>query len=695
MKKKILPLLFFFPFFINAQNKEVSDSIEIYNPIEIKEVLIQSQRKKMFADKMVYTFDKAALDKARYAKDLLSTLPELQIDFVSNTITSTKGGKTLMLINSIEASDLQIRSVKPQDVIRVEYFDIPPTRWANRADQVVNIITKNPENGYVYGLEGVTAFNTGFVNGSLYGELTKNKHNFGLEYNLNLRDYNNRQNNNSYQYILNNDQYKTEEEQFDHFGYTNQDITLRYTNVDTDKYSFQTKLNLNILSYFANANGTSLFIKNNISQNHTTKEHNNQSYAIPTLDLYYSRKISEKDELIFNVVGSVFSNKSTQDNREWVTATNVVVFDNQMNLKTNQTSIVGEIVHSHRFEKGTLSSGIRTSNNHIKNNLTNLLGSFDYSVNYLENYLYTEYSGKADKLSYRLGVGLTNINNKSATTNDNDWTITPKLVLGYELTKKQTLRLTSSYKPTSPWAEALSDNVIQFVPNIVRKGNPYLKSQKQFNNSLIYSVNTKYFDLNTAVNYSYVNKAINQYFVFDNELDLIALTYENANYYQTIGARISGSVKPFGTDLLDIKLVVSPISERLKTSKGTILKNNALLSSFVLSSVYKNFKLHYQFNIPTYRLDGAFLNTNENQNNIFLSYKQSNLTFTAGMFWIGMPSEYKTKSLDASLVNYRSHTQIWNNKNMFVLGFSYDFSTGKKINLNKKLNNNTAGAVGF
>ena len=75
--------------------EETQDSID-YNPIEIKEVLIQSQRKKMFADKAVYTFDKEALEKARYAKDLLNTLPELKVDPISNTLQSTKGGTTLL-----------------------------------------------------------------------------------------------------------------------------------------------------------------------------------------------------------------------------------------------------------------------------------------------------------------------------------------------------------------------------------------------------------------------------------------------------------------------------------------------------------------------------------------------------------------------------------------------------------------------
>ena len=139
-----------------AQVEEKQDSTD-YNPIEINEVLIKSQRKKMFADKAVYTFDKDALDKARYAKDLLNTLPELNVDPISNTIKSIKGGTTLMLINGVEATDNQIKSIKPQDVVRVEYFDIPPARYSNRADQVVNLVTKNPENGYVFGTDLTSA----------------------------------------------------------------------------------------------------------------------------------------------------------------------------------------------------------------------------------------------------------------------------------------------------------------------------------------------------------------------------------------------------------------------------------------------------------------------------------------------------------------------------------------------------------
>lgn len=172
-----------------AFSQEKKDSISTK---EIQEVLIKSQKKKQFVDHANYTFDKEALEKARHSKDLLTTLPELQRDPISNTVKSIKGGKILFLINGIEVSDNQIKSIAPTNVVRVEYFDIPPARYSHRADTVVNIITRNPEIGYSYGADFTSALTTGFVNGSAYAGYTKGKNDFGLEYSINLRDYDNR-----------------------------------------------------------------------------------------------------------------------------------------------------------------------------------------------------------------------------------------------------------------------------------------------------------------------------------------------------------------------------------------------------------------------------------------------------------------------------------------------------------------------
>lgn len=694
MKKTIYTLFLLWGTFAFSQEAE-KDTAEVATPKEIQEVILKSQRKKQLADKAVYTFDKEALEKARYAKDLLKTLPELQLDPVGNTITSTKGGTTLFLINGIEATDLQIRSVAPQEVVKVEYYDIPPARWATLADTVVNIVTRSAETGYVSGTEVFSALNTGFVNGSAYAGYTKGKNDFGLEYSINVRDYNDRRVNSMYDYQLGGKHYRSDENRKDHFGYTFQNVALRYTRMVPDNYSFQAKLNMAIFSRFSKGTGQSVFSENASNEEHGMFKNNGSDYVIPKFDLYYSKKIGDKDELSINVVGSHYTTNTSETAQEWIIASGLSVYDNDMTLKAKQTSVVGELAHTHDFKAGKLSSGYRISGSSISNDLNNLAGYSQYTVNYLEQYFYTEFSGKIEKFSYRLGAGLTNIHNKSAENTFDEWTFTPKVVLGYQLKNNQNLRFTGSYTPVSPQSNALSSNVIQLAPNIVQRGNPLLESQQVFSNNLTYSFNNKYFDFNAALFYRYTDRVINQYYVEDHVLGGYALTYENGKNGQRYGVQLTGSYKPFGNSLLVIKAVIVPTAETVKTSTGALIKNSYWGNYFVLSSEYKAFSMQYQFNIPTYSLSGAFLNTNENQNNIFISYKHKNWTFSTGMYWIGMPSEYKTKSLPESLVDYRVHTQIMNNKSMFVLGLSYDFSKGKKTEIQRKLNNETAPAATF
>lgn len=680
-----------------AQSKNNDISIkkaDTINAKEIREVILKSQKKKQFADHANYTFDKEALEKARHSKDLLTTLPELQLDVISNTVTSIKGGKVLFLINGIEASDNQIKSIAPTNVVRVEYFDIPPARYSQRADTVVNIITRNPNIGYSYGADLTSALTTGFVNGSAYAGYTKGKNDFGFEYSINLRDYDNRVAQKSYEYYLNNIHYRSDETQKDHFGYTNQSISIRYANVISGKYTFQAKGSFFINSNFMNGLGQSIFSKNDLTENHGTEHNSNSNYVAPSIDLYYSKIIGKNDELSFNLIGSHYTTNSSQFDHEWNIANDNDVFNNDMKLKAKQTGIVGEAAHIHSFEKGKLSSGYRISNTAISNDLINLLGISYYKVNYLEQYLYTEYSGKWNKLGYRLGIGVTNIHNKSAEITQDDWVPTSKMILSYDLAKNQNLRLITDYTSQSPWAEALSSNIAQVVPNIYRSGNPFLKPKHTFRNNLMYSLNTKYLDVTAVTFFNFLSKDISQFYTFDNDVNGYVLKNINADYTRQFGFQLSGSLKPFGTNILVMKYFLQPSFVKLKYNEMEI-KNNYIQNRLTLVSDYKNFFIQYSVSIPVYILGGAFLNKTENQNHLFVGYKYNSWRFTSGMYWIGMASSYKTKSLSESLVNYMSHSEIINNKNMFVLGVSYDFSSGKKLQIQKKLNNSTSPATTF
>ena len=675
-----------------CQENTVKDSIP--NVKEIQEVIIKSQKRKVFSDHVSYSFDEKAIKSARYAKDLVVSVSQLQLDPVSNNVSSIRGGKILILINGRESSNLQLQGIKPETVVRIDYYDVPPTRWANKADLVVNVITRNPENGYTGGASVQNATFTGFVNGSAYFTHTRGKNTFGLDYNLGFRDYDNRNYHSTYEYLLNGQKYRSDEFRKEHFGYTIQEISATYSNSKEDSYSFQAKLNLNMNHYFSRANGESEFIQGAITTQNSLLNSDNEKYINPVLDLYFNKNLGQKDEIALNAVGSFFRTQNSKLAKEWVTNTGASVFENDMNLSNRQFNSVVELAHIHKFKIGKLNSGYRFSNENISNNLTNLAGHSEYEVNYFKQYFYTEFSVKIKKLMYRLGAGITNINNKSQYERTNEWSFTPNLILGYQLSKNQSLQLISSYKPNTPSGEQLSSNIVQLVPNIVKQGNPYLKPEYLWKNQLKYSFNNKYFDFNIIAFYNNTKSAITEYYSFDLPANRYVLSYENADNYTKGGAQFVGVIKPFGNNYLRITTQLAPIWEKIKI-KDIEINNSYLSNRLTLVSQYKNFTLQYQFNIPVFSLDGAFLYTNENQNHLFLQYRKNGWTFTSGMYWIGVPSEYKSKSYSKSLVEFTNHTKIQNNKNMLVFGVAYDFSKGKNNEIDKKLENSGGSVVNF
>ena len=697
MKKKFTCLFLLLHLLSFGQVTTEQDKV-IQNFEEIEEIIIPLARKTIYSDKTTYTFSPEAIEKAHYAKDLLLTLPELYIDPITNTMRSTREGATLFLLNGIEATDLQIRSIRPTSVIRVEYYDNPPTRWINKANQVVNIITRNAENGYVFGIENTTAASTGFINGSLYSNITKGRNNFALEYNIYYRDYKDRTSINSYQYNLNDIHYTSKDNRKEQFGYTDQVVAFRYTNLESDKFVFQSKLDLNINSSYAYAHGTNQLHLNDVAVNHLLFNHSNTNYLKPTLDLYYNTKLTDHDDFIINLVGSVFNTKNQDSIREWLPSNDIEKYNYSTNLKAYQQGLVTEVSHSHQFGIGKLASGYRFSYNAVKNDLFNLHGSSIHTVKYVEHYLYTEFSGKLNNFVYRLGMGLTHYSTYTMDTRGNTWTPTPKLIIGYQLSEKQSLRFSSSYNPLRPSNSMLSTNTIQIVENITQTGNPNLLIQKSFVNNLLYSFQSKHTELKFNAFFTYTTNPYNQLYAKDMEEGILKgykLTYENAVNSKKYGIQLTGSIQPFNTDILTIKVNLTPTSQTIKTSDERIIKNDYIENYFIVSSVYKNFSLDYQFNVPYYSLQGAQLYSQENTSDLFFSYKPNNWKFSAGIYWLGMPATYKQNTLDKQFVNYTRIGKIWDNKNMFILGISYDLAVGKKLKLNRTIENQTDKAATF
>jgi len=97
---------------------------------QLSEVVVEGQFRHQYIDHASYTFTMQDIKSARYSKDLLAKLPELTVDAQSQKIKSMKGGSLLILVNGATATDNELKMLPPDKVLRVEYYDFPPARYA-------------------------------------------------------------------------------------------------------------------------------------------------------------------------------------------------------------------------------------------------------------------------------------------------------------------------------------------------------------------------------------------------------------------------------------------------------------------------------------------------------------------------------------------------------------------------------------
>ena len=86
----------------------------------LDEVIVKATRKSTYVDKSVYTFSKEQIKNARYSNDLLAGIGELSVDAMTNKISKMGGGSVKLLINGVNATDNDLKSIPPEKVLKVK-----------------------------------------------------------------------------------------------------------------------------------------------------------------------------------------------------------------------------------------------------------------------------------------------------------------------------------------------------------------------------------------------------------------------------------------------------------------------------------------------------------------------------------------------------------------------------------------------
>ena len=647
----------------------------------LDEVVVKADEVRSSINKSTYQILSKDIVGARTAMDLIEKVPQLHIDRINEKIISSTGKTIKILVNGINATEIDLRTLRPENILRMEYYDIPPARYAEFGS-VLNVITKEHEDGLAAGINLMSiAFTTGFVNNTIYLKYNKGKHQFSFDHSIYRRNYRDRQYGNTYEYRYKNVDYVRETNGKDKFGYDDNYINFTYSNQEEDKYAFQTRVSPNFMTYHADGDNQIEYFADDTKTTRTGTSTSRRKVFSPVVDLYYWKQLNDKQELALNVVGTAFNTSNIYSNKEY-SDDGVLALNDDMNEQNRKYSIIGEANYMKTLGFGTLNFGYNIEANTMYTDIENSFDDTNYQTSYLQNYAYSEITARKNKWMWMASIGLSNRRQNSYQNKRNDWIFRPRATVGYSFSSSHSLRLLFERRNSEPSLSSLSNNKVYITDQIIRQGNPMLRHSITNELVLIYTLNTNYFNLIVAPTYEYVQRPTSSYFTEGD--DYIVRMAENGIKSYQYGLQYNVVLKPFGSELLSLRASGRVMNREQYTSQIGYFKHLYAPFWYNIAFSHKGVRAYFQGNIPSKSLSGPYISSDENNAHVGVSYSKNDWSVSAGLWWIGQPSQYFTNTIPESIVQYNSYTHIYDNRNMFTLGFSYSFNKGKKYNEKQK-----------
>lgn len=481
---------------LQAARSRSCDLLLQRDSMSIGEVVVEGERSIRSIDKSSYLFSEAQIAQASDGRELVATLPNLRIDRTSDALATVNGKRLLLLINGIKASDEDLRLIPADKIRKVELYDVPPIRYMNDAERVVNILTKPLDAGWsgnLYGTLGQMFSNASVTLSHVRGD---NRFTFHYGAHINMkREVRNRETG-RYAYRIGEENYL--------YDYLRESLKwghqhnfgLTYTRSREQSYDLQIKASAHTDNEWMEADKRISFARNTLQEERTGRLTDRTESLVPTLDLYFAKYFSERSTLDVNLVGSYFDNRQ----RTRSTESGTTGFDDLMLLDNRKSSLIGEAAYLHRFSRAQLTVGYRSQCNFLSNRLRNSVSGQPQSerINTQKHYLYAEISGKFHSWLYRASLGAT-ADIRSGEGGFRHLTFTPVVMLGYAIDRANTLRLAYDSDTRMPEMQQMSEARILLMSDFYQTGNAELKNAHRQSWRLSYDLQLRRFSLQAAL----------------------------------------------------------------------------------------------------------------------------------------------------------------------------------------------------
>lgn len=431
-------------------------------------------------------------------------LPGIVVNLADKSFSMLNKESVLLYINDKPASKADITALRPNDVIRVEYIDAPGAEYGfdQNVGGVIKFFVKRHEQGLLLGFEGVNAVTT--INGQnfVYAKYYQGLSQFSVSASNTYSNIHRRNTSEYNEYHLGTELVTVQRDGINtKLGYTNTDIDLNYNLTKTRKYILD--LGVSGTFYDAPNRGNKQYVTETNGNPYYSFTKNTEHYFKPVVNLFHKVYLGAHQTLTSNAVFTIIDTDygyylNEYDNESMDVARKQYSYDTD-GLKH---SLILETKYMNKLGKITWTTGARYAYGDVENKYKGYSDATDrmYDNN---TYLYTQLSGSLWKnLSYMMGVGASYQYAKQGEQKTDNWIFRPKLILQFPV-KKVNLRYTFQVSPIAPSLGNLSATMQQANAYEYSKGNPELKMNSYFINSLTASTSLGKLFLKNTVRYDY------------------------------------------------------------------------------------------------------------------------------------------------------------------------------------------------
>lgn len=592
-------------------------------------------------------------------------------------------------INNVPKTDAEVKNIKPKDILRVEYSDIPSMRELDKGyGGVVNIILKEKTEGGYASINGETAFTTGFANGGATLQYNKGKSSLKLDYSVSLRDYDKWKKDEASTFISPE---KTIERDLigkeGDFGYTDHNLSLNYTLQPDNKTQFSVSLRNN---FYSQDNSPEWLYRQDGEEIHRSIHSTFRGY-VPSVDIFFSKILSDRDMIEADVVGTM-----RVKGRSRHTLTDIkdgdVIGEYSMPADSKRKSLISELFYTHIFNGGhTMSLSVQ---NTIGCSHNDYYVPEDYRDKLDENntYAYVRLWGKlSGKVQYSIGAGLKYNHLDNGTERSDFWRNQSSASLAYSPNDNIYVKYSMLYYPTLPTLYAMTSVAQRFDDLQVLQGNPSLKAAQNIENIVYMSYAKNKLNVDFTVSFNHVSDPIFLAMGYDTADGLFTNSYINGRYNNHFDINCAPSLKGL-FNCLNLLGTVGYSRFWAKTEDTSHTLGN-FYWNIGAQLYYKRLSLSAYYMQPRKTLYNETVSTGEKSSRITLMWQGKKVTAYAAVYNPFTPEGCTYADECMSKYNpKKSKVSIPDNANMFVIGCSIDLDFDKPYNKRgRRINNSDNG----